>query len=569
MKKFLLTSALVAASAASFAQEAKQSDAMAISAFDESINMTVADDAQSEITNPVPFYLAKPSLENETWYSIPGLYHRSFTKYSEDSGSTGGGGYSTYNAPLISVPIDYDIIFKNECTDKVNSQWGFNNDYFGQEGLFDENNDGLRAVSKHSGSSYYVPMVKVGENVFYWGEEGYTSNSITCDSICALSYDEKGTNISMYTGFSGNVYCFGTASTEFDFDKDGTKETVYQYAVEQSYPKPQAPVSFDYIFLPALTYNADGMFFKDGAKIKLQVISDATNQVLWEAEAGQDDFLNGIGAFTNGGNYGNLKFQKVEKDEDGGEYTVNCTLNEAYTIVISGFQNAGVDLGFRMIKRSTYGAKALLPVVRYYQDAEGKAVGSLTWTANTYGLPLQLHGLYDVMSISDEYVASSGKEMKDMNVLTIAADGQSATAGNSSLGYAQAYTQMDWYDAEGNENYFAELPEWVTSMVAAMSETAKSGYVQVAFKAEALPAGVTGRGAKVYLESFMGGKAEKPIYLLQGDYTKEMVDQATGIEAIAPVIKSNKAITVNAIGQRVAANAKGLVIKNGVKVFNK
>lgn len=569
MKKILLASALVAVSMASFAQDAKQSDTFVDASFDAGVIMNVDNVEKSvDATSTLSPYISR-TVEDGVWYSIPGLYHRIFNKYSEDTGSTGGGSFSSYNAPLISIPIDYDVIFKNECTDKAAAQWGFNNAHFGDEGYFDANNDGVRGATKHSGSSYYVPQIKVGETTFFWGQEGYTSNSITCDSICALSYEEKGTNIKMYTGFTGNIYCFGTASTEFDFDKDGTAETVYQYAVGQSYPKPQAPVSFDYIFLPALTYDADGMFFKDGAKIKLQVISDATKQVLWEAEAGQDDFLNGFGAWTSGGTYGNLKFQKVEKDEDGGEYTVNCTLNEAYTIVISGFQNPGVDLGFRMIQRSTYAAKALNPVVRYYQDAEGKAVGSLTWTANTYGLPLQLHGLYDVISISDAYTTSSGKDLVDMNVIKMSDDGQSSTAVGGNYPDAQCYTQMDWYDADHNDNYFAELPDWITSMVATQSETAKSGYVNIAFKAEALPAGVTGRGAKIYLESFMGGKAEKPIYLLQGNYTKEMVDQATGIETIAPVKKSNKFAAYNVIGQRVAANAKGLVIKNGVKVFNK
>lgn len=568
MKKFLLTSALVAASAASFAQEAKQSDASMISIFDASVNMTV-DNTEKSVATPKGVPFKAPSVENETWYTIPGLYHRSLTKYSLDAGGAeGSASYSIYNAAMVSIPIYQDVIFLNMCADKVGSQWGFNNNYFGEEGYFDANNNGVRSASKHSSSTYYAPMVKSGDNIFFWGEEAYTSNSLSCDSVIALSYEEIGSNVKMYTGFTGNIYAFGTVATDFDFDEDGTAETVYQYGVEQSYPKPQAPISFDYVFIPALTY-AEGGMFQNGAKIKMQIIGDESKKVLWEAEAGAGDFTNVSASSTSFTEYGCLKFQKIEKDEDGGEYTVNGIINEPYTILVTGFQDPGVNLGFRMAKRSTYGAKALSKPFRLYQDASGKAVGSLTWTANTYGLPVQLHGLYDVMAPCIEYDTSDGRHLVDMNVLKFSDDGQTTTAQGANYPYGQIYTQMDWYDAEGNDNYFAEVPEWVTSMTATMSETAKSGFVTLEFKAEPLPAGVSGRGAKVFIESFMGGIAQEPIYLLQGNYTKEMVDQATGVETIVPVKKTNKAITVNALGQRVAGNAKGLVIKNGVKVFNK
>lgn len=567
MKKILLASALVAMSSASFAQKQLQEKTAdeSLYATSEVANVKNTCVEDKNYSTESASMGRKKTLANGVWYARPkGALTRSFTRYDEESGqTTPGGGYSLYNAPLLSTPVGRDIIFPNMCKDKAAAQWGFNNNYFGEESLYDENNDGVRGSGKRGGS-FYIPQVKVGEEIFFWGEEAYTSNSITTDDIVALSYEEKGANNSMYTGFTDG-YAFGTVKTAFDFDKDGTAEENDQYAVEASYPAPPAPISFDFAFAPALTHT---QFFTGDQKITLTIYNDLTNKIVWQAQAGAGDFTGGTTAFTDGGEYGMLKFQKMEKDEDGGEYTVNCTIDFPYTVVIEGYAQEGVDLGFRMVKRTTYEAQDAPKMYRYYQNKEGKSVGSLSWTSNTYGLPLAFHGLYDVIDIDTAYVTSSGLNMKDMNVMMFSNDGQETACGTGDATYPliQLSTQMAWYDAEMNENYFMELPEWVT---AAEYEIDTEGYCYgyLGFKAEPLPATIAGRGTKVYVESFMGGKSNQPIYFLQGNYTKEQVDKdftPTAITRVAAEKIANNKI-YNVAGQEVGNNFKGIVIKNGKK----
>lgn len=558
---------------AGFAQQTNaQESPLMIDFFVEGLSYAPASDMADFIPWNAP---VSPSsaVENGTWYSIPGLYHRCFARYSADSGSTSNGNFSNYSNPYVFIPVGKQVVFPNMCTDKGGAKWGYNFTNWGIEGYFDANNNGIRSAAMHGGASYYIPMIKSGEDIFFWGEEADGNPTfLVCDSVKAMSYEEIGTNVKMYLGVEEGKYLIGTTTTQMDVTGNGTPETVYQYGVSQSCPKPQAPLSFDYAFIPAFTYSEKGMF-QNGAKLKLVITGDESKKVLWEAYAGAGDFTNGTFSNSTTKEFGNLKFQSTLTDKDGKEYVQTCTINEPYTINITGFQDPGVDVGMLTVRRSSYGAKALSPVRFLFQDALNRGHGAITNRNNAYGLPLQLHGLYDVMAVSDNYISNAGWDMTDMSVLKFSADGITAVAGSNpshtDVSYAQVRTQMDWFDAKGNANYSMELPSWVTSVTAVPSPTLHNAYVALYFTVTPLPSGVSGRGAKMFIKSYMGGISDKPIYILQGDYTKEMVDAATGIDAISLPKRNITSTTVNLFGQRVGANAKGIVIKNGIKILQK
>ena len=84
------------------------------------------------------------------------------------------------------------------------------------------------------------------------------------------------------------------------------------------------------------------------------------------------------------------------------------------------------------------------------------------------------------------------------------------------------------------------------------------GYSVIVPEVEALPAGVEGRAAFIYLEG-RGVKSKKPLVIRQGE--------VTGINNVETENNAN-VIRYNVAGQRVL-NAKGLVISKNGKEFVK
>ena len=120
----------------------------------------------------------------------------------------------------------------------------------------------------------------------------------------------------------------------------------------------------------------------------------------------------------------------------------------------------------------------------------------------------------------------------------------------------------DWYDYK---MYFGalmteevEVPEWLTISIPRETYTSDDYSFDLAFAAEALPAGVEGRTATV---TFMQEGARLTVTVNQGE--------TSGISVTKTDVKSGNAQMYNLAGQRVNDGFKGLVIKNGRKFMNK
>ena len=120
-----------------------------------------------------------------------------------------------------------------------------------------------------------------------------------------------------------------------------------------------------------------------------------------------------------------------------------------------------------------------------------------------------------------------------------------------------------------------EYPEWVYYGVdnTGWEATTQEDFYPidfVGFACDPLPVGVAGRGVKLYVNG-RGIVSETPIYILQGDYTKEQCDadeQAAGVNSVlAPKTFNGKTYSIS--GQQVNKNFKGIVIKDGKKFLNK
>ena len=163
-----------------------------------------------------------------------------------------------------------------------------------------------------------------------------------------------------------------------------------------------------------------------------------------------------------------------------------------------------------------------------------------------------------------------------MNALRISDDGQTCSTdgavvgSDDDLGGAAVYTAQSWFDEDLNEYYYlVDAPDWVSGVM--VDESMRDGDSQgqyvgldfVAVTCDPLPAGVTGRSAKV----FIGGRgvvSSVPLYILQGDAT--LADGINNVEA-APNAKNLRVFNLN--GQEVTKATKGVIIQNGKKFVNK
>ena len=125
------------------------------------------------------------------------------------------------------------------------------------------------------------------------------------------------------------------------------------------------------------------------------------------------------------------------------------------------------------------------------------------------------------------------------------------------------YEDAGYYEFEG-------IPDWAdvkidpTYYEYESSDGSIRGLHMVWFTVEPLPEGVTGRSATVSISSILGAKSNEPIYIIQGDEGSSGV-KAIKFDADGKFVGS----TFNMSGQKVGADFKGLVIKNGRKFMNK
>ena len=141
---------------------------------------------------------------------------------------------------------------------------------------------------------------------------------------------------------------------------------------------------------------------------------------------------------------------------------------------------------------------------------------------------------------------------------------QNAVDGADGFPCAPFYTVNPFFDDDNAANYEVECPDWLSWEVANLYQNQKGEntlqFYGMVFKAQALPAGMTGRQGEVKI---IGKGVQTTIYVLQGDATLD-VNNAV---ADKDVKKNGKMF--NIAGQEVGKNFKGIVVKDGKKLLNK
>ena len=240
----------------------------------------------------------------------------------------------------------------------------------------------------------------------------------------------------------------------------------------------------------------------------------------------------------------------------------------------------GIDVGFRAHRLDP--DDVTHPCGCFGLDYDNEDLLYQHWYGNDMQLTCFLYGGFDYCEVLDNVTlldedGEPAGTLENINVLHVSADGTTVTNDNEAAqeqlqGNALLYTSYPWIDElTGADNYEVEgeLPEWIIGLAGidlADDEGDRTGMELVTVECEPLEAGQSGRAAMLMLHG-KGYKSELPIFVLQGDATVEDAIQQS-VEPLVLAPEYMKGIySLN--GQRVDKNFKGIVVKNGKKMFQK
>lgn len=571
MKKLLLTAAVAVSAMAANAQALQPMSQMEMAQAQKSLKAAPQTMATSRMKAP------KKAVVDGCFYTRPeGSYAYGFNKE--------GRGY--YNAYVV-VPPYTPFEFVNKSTAVSSWLWVGDAD-IAAEYVTEDNNF---AWEQDGASGYYLPTVSTGKVEYTWGQ---TDNTYGDTYQSAMRTEDVISPLTMTDPHMGNDYIgWGFLSSHFLFGDgqlaNGGKN--YQcFAVEQSFPKPLSPLYVEDIFVDLLTLDKK-VFLEAGEELTLDILN-ANGEVLYTLTAGPEDLLIDDDE-PHEVTYGDMRFATAVftmKDIDpltGDVAAVPFVLDDAYTVLISGFEGKGIGFRGHFMMDDDDNPTAEEAIVEngyldFYNVDDETDMVSYTFQ-NPIAIPINFSAMFDKAQVWTTAYTNDGAELEDFNVLNISEDGKTVeNAGYAMANVVYVNTASSWFDEDDNEMYYLadaadEFPEWL------MYGVDNSGWtdydpqtenpeptVYVGFEAEPLPEGVTGRGVKLYVNG-RGIVSEDPIYILQGDFTKEMCDaqeNASGINSvIAPKTFDGK--TYNVAGQRVSNNSNGIVIKDGKKFINK
>ncbi len=426
-------------------------------------------------------------------------------------------------------------------------------------------------LSNASGTDTY----NVSElNTSYEDDPNNYYTRITCDDdLNWMSFVQDHTGMNPWGALDNDNMC-GTGTYTTD---DGTVLT--STAVTQMYPAPASPLYVDSIYVEGITIGSAA--YKNGAKLTLNLYDANTNEKLYTLTSGAEDYTNVISDTRNNKTVtlGTSVFVNKVTDDFGNEVIDPIVIDRAVKAELTGFENADIDFGPVMYEYTAADVMAdVAQVVLKDMNNPSQELQPLTYRGSL-ALGLKFHGFMDKAYAVTAISFQDGTDQTGYNIIRISDDGKTnSTEGKTGTDYALPCawieTATPWFDTEGNEQYYFELPDWIQSIQVDNSYYDPTGENNttgnpdfrnyVAFIADPLPAGTTGREAVVYVKG-RGYTDSTPIVLLQGD-----AKVPTGIENV--VTDKNKADknapVYNLNGQRVSKSTKGILIQNGKKFIN-
>lgn len=498
-----------------------------------------------------------------------------------------GFGYS-----MVGIAPFTEVTFKNMMGDASKTKWLLN----GEEIEDFTNANGDFVVEYPARGWYPAPTISNGTITYSFGDNNfygkrydkkYATPIAFVDTVATFSVVDDHGSILDNGQYYPNTYAFGPSLNTNYIYGSGTITSNGRtcYAVMQNFPALHSNMSVECIALEGCTFTKP---IKNGAKLKLEILPlyydserdayrpnyDEPMETIYATETDTIDFSAANASQFNSKTVygGKVVFSKKVEDDFGAVTTENITIpaNQPFAIYVSGFEDqVNIDFGVSALEGAAeevfdegifqcYDATEDVFYNHYFQGLAAK---------------IYLNGIFDKVVVFENEVLKDEPANIQYNVLRVSADGTTVTTegsdANSNFGWWLIRTAMPFFDNQEGTNYELELnvdnsDEWVTFNVDP-SEYDGDNWPYFTFikpVCKPLPAGVTKRAAAVYVKG-RGTEGNKPLYILQGDATI-----ADGIAALENA-KANNGAVYNLQGQKVSMDAKGLLIKNGKKFFNK
>lgn len=517
--------------------------------------------------------------------------------YGRPNGTFYISGTSSNKYLYLYIPGIKEVTYKNWATDKANAKWQYGSTTM-TDIAGDENNDLTTSwpiISRGYINSAYIPTLSVGDVSYKYGAELEPKSTALINGDSLLEVTNVNRLGGYYYGFS-DASIFGTA--ERNVSIDGVSTPCLRKNVIECFKKPAAPYCLYSVNFPVVSWNSeitttttvDGSYFiPDGKQMHLKIIKmtddgDFTDEVMADIPFTADQMLSDYFQVIKAGlGYGYFEVARTSEDDFGTEVLDPIVIDYPFAIVLDGFEQEGVNFSLYMCdvegtERDWYeledGVEGTL--CQYVRKDNGELVNGYyyiqTYPASSeykrqYNGVMYLNGMFDYAELADDAYKNMTAPVEGGAIYTEYVDSESGeTVQDPTIQYYTICARLsDWEGIEGQDNYyFEDMPEWLSVTGYNDEYFADYNATIAQITAEPLPAGEKGRYAMIRLVSDKGAKTDV-ITIIQGE-----VD-LTGIEAI----KSNKAAAnassaiYNLAGQRVDANFKGLVIKDGKKVVLK
>ncbi len=572
MKRALFTMTVLMASAMSFAQTQTGVKTVSLEAVKAPMPVSKA------MTAAKPGSMPMKSMYNGNYYTVPaGALYYGYTQ--EDMG---------YQATLVNVTgLSYGV-FTNMNSDPFSAAWTWNGNNASDYGLVDESNNfvwfGMPINTSEGMSSYAAPVLN-GADSYTLPNSYNQSGIISVDRLAPLTYSDPhiGRQIYGYSGFMSTQYLFGTGNAGVTDVVDGdTVEVSYpSMGFAQHFTKPMSPLYVENVYIPALSANGNANPLGDKT-LTMKIIGDSGKEIATLTATQTDllnknntDYLDPFGTPT----LWSLIFQKKTVDPIWGEMTEPFVIDEGFTVMVTGFDQEGVDLG--LFGFQSDGVEVTGPL-----DVESATLLTKREDGTTYevqysgvlSVPVTFTSLTDNVYVQTELTykdQTSGdtQTFENSNVLRISEDGADSYLENQADLSLYVSTATPWeeggYTVEvENTNDESDWLDTNPTCDASMWQDSGNGINFLNFTATPIEAG-KGRWAVLKVIG-RGVESENRIIVLQG--TAQLSDvPSTGIENVVNnTVKADpNAPVYNISGQRVSKDAKGILIQNGKKFMNK
>lgn len=499
---------------------------------------------------------SKGGVAAGVYYTAPsGALWQGFTE-------TGGAYYS----PMMYVQAYSPFTFTNMVaeSDKTSAKWnvaGYDVATIFPSFLDADNNF---VYGEGLDPGYNIPMPQLILNADTFALGNFTTRPayvLSQDTINGLAYANSCSESQLYSGGSLSTgYLYGTGG--LSCTANGTKGTAW--GVRQDYSAPSSPLYVEKFYAMVRSTSADPI--PVGDTLTCYIADLAKGQWLYAIPITHNDVQ--VEEY-NGKYYGTVFIERKVKTSIG-EVSAPFTIDYPWRMQIEGFDDPNISLGFYGIEaadgESVKNANFLVQVSDVaVEDTANYHVGdSYAHYYSGCSLQLSISGMQDNVLAPDTY-----SNIEGCRSVTVQADGTTQELTNGAgLDGAIVLTAQNWLDGDGEENYYMNLGDenadsWVTACTADTLTLGDHLVNVVKFQCDELPAGVEGRTATVTFEG-LGGVTSDPITIIQGV-------APTGISSVEidnqPSEKRNE--IYNLQGQRVIAQTKGILIRNGRKYMRK